>query len=230
MKTKILLTIIATIFLVGLLIAGGVTLIERQSTIPTADKVLLNSAGINDVIVENLRCFDTYCMFWINGNGIQTEQRVEKYKEVCIIDEKDEKEIGTCSIVLKSEEELIAERDKIVDNLIKNGFFIQQGEDEKKFNELKSQVGKFNISNIVMIVDNRCNFKCKYCQIEENMNAEQSGHSLLCTLPDEKQLFEIQKENPNIDYSVTCFEAKETELKLPLERAVLLQLEAGLVE
>ena len=115
MKTKILLTIISAIIITGLIIAGGIVLIERESTISASEKELLNTAGIDNVIVENLRCFDTYCMFWITGNGIQTEQRVSKYIPVCIKNKEGEE---ICNDVLRSDIELIAERDRIVDNLL----------------------------------------------------------------------------------------------------------------
>src|SRR3989344_527027 len=63
-----------------------------------------------------------------------------------------------------------------VDKLVKNEFFVLPGEDEKKIKGLQERVGKIDISNIVMLVDNRCNYFCKYCQIEQNMDNEQSSY------------------------------------------------------
>ncbi len=68
--------------------------------------------------------------------------------------------------------------DRNIDLLIANDFFIEPGFDQDRFNEIKSGVGKINISNIVMIVDNRCNYRCLYCQIEENMEDEQKKHKM----------------------------------------------------
>lgn len=65
-----------------------------------------------------------------------------------------------------------------IDFLIDAGFFVQPREDEQRFSELKKQVGKIGIKNIVMIVDNRCNNACTYCQIEQNMNEEQGSQAM----------------------------------------------------
>lgn len=62
--------------------------------------------------------------------------------------------------------------------LIDSGIYVLPGQDGKRFDELRSQVGDIGIKNIIMIVDNRCNNACKYCQVEENMNAEQSSYAM----------------------------------------------------
>ncbi len=65
-----------------------------------------------------------------------------------------------------------------IDSLIDNGFLVEDGEDKRRFDELKFRVGKINISNIVMLVSNDCNYACKYCQIEENMGGGQQKYDM----------------------------------------------------
>jgi len=67
---------------------------------------------------------------------------------------------------------------KVVDSLVEKGFFVEPGHDEQKFDELKYNVGKISISNIRMLVSNDCNYACRYCQIEENMEQEQRKHNM----------------------------------------------------
>lgn len=69
-------------------------------------------------------------------------------------------------------------KNQITDILIKNGFFVELEQDEIIFNSLKKEVGRINISNIVMLVSNDCDYACKYCQIEENMKQEQMKHNM----------------------------------------------------
>lgn len=68
--------------------------------------------------------------------------------------------------------------DEVVDSLIRLGFIVSSGSEGAWFERLRNEVGRIDISNIVMIVDNRCNYSCTYCQIEENMNKEQKNHRM----------------------------------------------------
>lgn len=115
---KLILTFILGILLVGTLWAGGV--LTRQSDIPSGEKTLLVGAGLTDVQVGELRCYDTYCMFWINGKGINTEQRIEKSKEVSTLffNKTSNQDETIYSTTLKTNEEMLTERDKIVDSLL----------------------------------------------------------------------------------------------------------------
>lgn len=59
----------------------------------------------------------------------------------------------------------------VVKELISKGIITDENDKEGRiFEGIKARVGKFNIKNIVMLVSNNCNFKCSYCQIEENMD------------------------------------------------------------
>lgn len=78
--------------------------------------------------------------------------------------------------IKKIEQPYSVGENKIVDSLIENEFFVLPGQDEKKIRELRERVGKIDISNIVMLVDNRCNYFCRYCQIEQNMDGGQSNY------------------------------------------------------
>lgn len=69
-------------------------------------------------------------------------------------------------------------KNKIADSLIESGFFVENGKDEQLFSDLKNKVGRINISNIVMLVSNDCNYACTYCQIEENMEQEQKKFNM----------------------------------------------------
>src|SRR3989344_6481785 len=63
--------------------------------------------------------------------------------------------------------------DRNVDSLIENSFLTKPRQDENAFSGLRDKVGRINISNIVMLVDNGCNYACRYCQIEENIGEKQ---------------------------------------------------------
>lgn len=83
-------------------------------------------------------------------------------------------------------------------SLIKNNFLVKPGQDEARIRELRSQIGSINISNIVMIVDNRCNYACSYCQIEENMDSKQKSYAMSKeTAKKALDLFEKNTKNEN---------------------------------
>ncbi|MBF0543338.1 MAG: radical SAM protein [Candidatus Riflebacteria bacterium] len=62
--------------------------------------------------------------------------------------------------------------------LRRHGFCTTPEQDNQRYQILKSGTGHIGIKNIVMLVDNRCNYRCDYCQIEENMNESQMSHSM----------------------------------------------------
>ena len=120
MKTKILLTIIATIFLAGLIVAGGVLLNDRASTISQADKNILIANNITDITVSKLDCsYSDYCTYNVYKENIfdKRDNRIEKYKQVCTTSKMEGVDITNCVKTLKTDAELEAERDKQVDNL-----------------------------------------------------------------------------------------------------------------
>lgn len=45
---------------------------------------------------------------------------------------------------------------------------------------LRAKTGKVDIKNIVKLVLNACNLKCRYCQIEENLSQEDMGSCSKC--------------------------------------------------
>ena len=67
---------------------------------------------------------------------------------------------------------------KTVDSLIEKGFFVELGDDELRFNEIRDNVGKISISNLRLLVSNDCNYACKYCQIEQNIEPEQQQYNM----------------------------------------------------
>ncbi|MDD5438829.1 MAG: radical SAM protein [Candidatus Omnitrophica bacterium] len=44
------------------------------------------------------------------------------------------------------------------------------GKSGARVKAVKKAIGRFNIRNVVLLVSNNCNFRCSYCQIEENMD------------------------------------------------------------
>ncbi len=67
---------------------------------------------------------------------------------------------------------------EIADSLIERGFFVELGDDELRFNEIRHNVGRINISNLKLLVSNDCNYACKYCQIEQNIGPEQKQYNM----------------------------------------------------
>jgi uncharacterized protein len=61
---------------------------------------------------------------------------------------------------------------RIVDTLIDEGFLVDHTEERRRFEALKNKVGRLKISNMVMLVSNDCNYRCRYCQIEQNIAPE----------------------------------------------------------
>ena len=62
---------------------------------------------------------------------------------------------------------------ELFEQFILKGFLVEADVDEEQLPEnLKQAVGRFNIKNLVLLVSNNCNFRCSYCQIEENMKPE----------------------------------------------------------
>jgi len=138
MRKQIIFSLLGMILLLGAVYAGGLAISQRQITLTTAQTTALTSKGINDVASSKLNCKEDYCTFWISKEGvINSERRIEKYKEVCteeIIDVKPEdceKEEGRldekklcyktiCNDIAKTEEELLSERATISDDAIKS--------------------------------------------------------------------------------------------------------------
>lgn len=136
MKSKILFSIFGIILLLGMTYAAGITLSSREASITDDQKITLANKGISDFIITQLECKDNYCTFWITKkNVINSQRRIEMYKEVCtegkvdIKPEECENEGGSlnekkeciktiCSQVLKTDIELVNERNSIVDSLI----------------------------------------------------------------------------------------------------------------
>lgn len=117
---KQILTIIFGILLISLVIAGGI--LTKDADISVSEKDTLNKAGLNEVSVSDLNCYDTYCTFWIKQSGfVQSERRIEKYLDVCSDTEDKEGNITrVCNRVLKLDKDLTNERDSIVNNLLKS--------------------------------------------------------------------------------------------------------------
>ena len=67
---------------------------------------------------------------------------------------------------------------EITDSLIERGFFVEPGDDELRFDETRRNVGSINISNLRLLVSNDCNYACKYCQVEQNMEPEQKQYNM----------------------------------------------------
>jgi hypothetical protein len=136
MKYKILFSILGIFLLLGMVVAGGIALTQRDATVTTAQRDALLSKEITDIKSTTMKCNDDYCTFWITKeNVINSERMIQKYKEVCTeerIDIKpeectkdnmrlDEKDIcweTTCVQVLKDEKELLDERASITDKAI----------------------------------------------------------------------------------------------------------------
>jgi uncharacterized protein len=81
----------------------------------------------------------------------------------------------------------------VIRTLIENGFVVEDGKDETRFSDIKGQLGKSNVSNIVMLVSNNCNYACKYCQIEENMEHEQKIFNM--SIDDAKKALDLFEKN-----------------------------------
>jgi hypothetical protein len=136
MKSKILFSIFGMILLLGATYAAGVTLSSREASITDDQKITLATKGISDFIVTQLECKDNYCTFWITKKDvINSQRRIEMYRQVCVeskvgiepeeceneggsLNEKKECIKTICSQVLKTDIELVNERNSIVDSLI----------------------------------------------------------------------------------------------------------------
>ncbi|MFA5147148.1 MAG: radical SAM protein [Candidatus Omnitrophota bacterium] len=61
----------------------------------------------------------------------------------------------------------------LIEKLMSEGMAVEgMAAREASLKRIKKLVGKFDITNIVLLVSNNCNFRCSYCQIEENMAPE----------------------------------------------------------
>lgn len=120
MKTKLLLIIISTIFLLGVLIAGGVLITERNTTITAEDKAILIAKDIYDFKTTELKCKNNYCTFWIVKEGyINSEQKIDNFYNQCSYTKiNGGEENKTCVLMIKTEAQLITEKNSITDELI----------------------------------------------------------------------------------------------------------------
>jgi hypothetical protein len=122
MKYKIIFSIIGIFLLLSVTIADEMFLNQREANLTTAQKTPLLSKNINDIATTKLNCKDDYCSFWITkDNIINSEIRVERYKEVCTEEKSDENRLFTkviCVKILKSERELLEEKTSITDKTI----------------------------------------------------------------------------------------------------------------
>ena len=82
------------------------------------------------------------------------------------------------SLIKEIKKPYVLGKSKLADDLIENEFFIRPDWDSRRFNELKNTVGKIKISNVVLLVSNDCNYACKYCQIEENIEESQKKFNM----------------------------------------------------
>lgn len=80
------------------------------------------------------------------------------------------------SLIEPVEYRIIVEKfpEKIIKQLIQNKFIVSNDSknDDDELNNIKESVGKINVRNLVLLISNDCNFKCSYCQIEENMHED----------------------------------------------------------
>lgn len=91
-----------------------------------------------------------------------------------------------------------------LDALIENEFLVSSGNDESKVLEkLRDKVGTFDIKNMVMLVSNNCNFRCSYCQIEENMNLNQQKHNMTKEIADKALELFKRSSNPGTNKTIT---------------------------
>jgi hypothetical protein len=136
MKYKILFSILGIVLLLGMVIAGGVALSQREASLSTVQKNALLAKGITDIKSTTMKCNDDYCTFWITKeNIINSERKIDKYKQACTdevlevkpeecekeggrLDEKDICWETTCNQVLKAEKEMLDERASITDKAI----------------------------------------------------------------------------------------------------------------
>jgi len=122
MRSQILFSIIGIFLLLSVVIADEMFLNQREANLTPAQKTPLLSKNINDIATTKLNCKDDYCSFWITkDNIINSEIRVERYKEVCTEEKSDENRLFTkaiCVKILKSEKELLEEKTSITDKTI----------------------------------------------------------------------------------------------------------------
>jgi len=69
-------------------------------------------------------------------------------------------------------------RNAVADRLIHAGFLVTADADRALFDKIRASVGKIDISNVRLLISNGCNFRCSYCQIEENMAVEQQQYNM----------------------------------------------------
>ena len=113
MKSKTIFSLLGIILLLGMVVAGGLALSQREAKLTETQKDALLAKGITDIKSTTMKCNDDYCTFWITKeNAINSERRIEKYKEVC------DNRTKICSQVLKDEKELLDERIAITDKAI----------------------------------------------------------------------------------------------------------------
>lgn len=81
--------------------------------------------------------------------------------------------INRYTMPLKVEDAIKDLGKSLYDHMIKGGYLVNETDNEEDIpDHMKKAVGRFNIRNLVLLVSNNCNFRCSYCQIEENMKRE----------------------------------------------------------
>jgi hypothetical protein len=83
MKTKILLMIIGTILCLSLILAGGISIMTKTTTINETDKTILIDKGIDNIKVSRITCNARACSYWITGKGIRKQEGISLTRIVC---------------------------------------------------------------------------------------------------------------------------------------------------
>lgn len=137
--------------------------------------------------------------------------------------------------VPKKKKEVIKKFPKnLIETLIAENIIVDENNREKEFlDSIKKNIGKFAMKNIVLLVSNDCNFKCAYCQIEENMETDRMinmPHGVAekaldlfkkNSLPDEKKTVTITGGEPLLNMGVVKFIIEKVREELRNTRIVI---------
>jgi len=105
--------LLISILFLGLAVAGGLAIAERDSKLTKEQADALIEKGIVDFKSTEMICNKDYCTFWVTKEDVVNKQiSIQATKQFC--DEKTK----VCSMIPKTEQELVSERNKIADDII----------------------------------------------------------------------------------------------------------------
>lgn len=107
-----------------------------------------------------------------------------------------------------------------VDELADRGFIVcDESCDLEVLAQLKQKVGLIDTRNLVLLVSNDCNFRCLYCQIEENM---ENKNMINMSIEVAQKALDLLKRNSNVDAKKTItITGGEPLLNIPVVKFII---------